>query len=41
MTSALPEVAVKHTNIIVKQDVRKLGDATLVADASIVYGTVG
>ncbi|MEO8560819.1 MAG: thioesterase family protein [bacterium] len=33
-------LAVKHTSFIVKQDVRKVGDGTLVAEASIVYVTI-
>jgi YbgC/YbaW family acyl-CoA thioester hydrolase len=33
-------LAVKNTSFIVKQDVRKVGDGTLVAEASIVYVTV-
>jgi thioesterase-3 len=33
-------LAVRNTSFIVKQDVRKVGDGTLVAEASIVYVTV-
>jgi len=33
-------LAVKNTSFIVKQDVRKIGDGTLVAEASIVYVTI-
>ena len=33
-------LAAKNTSFIVKQDVRKVGDGTLVAEASIVYVTV-
>ena len=33
-------LAVKNTSFIVKQDVRKVGDGTLVAEASIVYVTI-
>jgi YbgC/YbaW family acyl-CoA thioester hydrolase len=33
-------LAVKNTSFIVKQDVKKLGQSTLVAEASIVYVTV-
>ena len=33
-------LAVKNTSFVVKQDVRKVGDGTLVAEASIVYVTV-
>src|SRR3954467_543868 len=33
-------LAVKNTSFIVKQDVRKVGSGTLVAEASIVYVTI-
>ena len=33
-------LAVKNTSFIVKQDVKKVGDGTVVAEASIVYVTV-
>jgi YbgC/YbaW family acyl-CoA thioester hydrolase len=33
-------LAVKNTSFIVKQDVKKVGDGTLVAEASIVYVTI-
>ena len=33
-------LAVKNTSFIVKQDVRRVGDGTLVAEASIVYVTI-
>ena len=33
-------LAVRNTSFIVKQDVRRVGDGTLVAEASIVYVTI-